>query len=98
MKRLLPALALALLLLPPQAGAKGFVSLSVCGTTGCHTTRDKHELADAMDAAPQADPGQTGSFYKLHMAIGEPGHKGPLAHVESWWMPSVGVIRGDEGP
>jgi len=49
MKRLLPLAAAAALVLPAQAGAKGFVSLSVCGTSGCHTTRDKHELDDASD-------------------------------------------------
>jgi hypothetical protein len=98
MKRLLGLLAFTALVLPASVGAKGFISLSVCGTNGCHTTRDKQVLAAAMDGEPQADPGQTGPFFKLRTAIGEPGHKGALAHVESWWMPSVGVIRGDEGP
>jgi len=99
MKRLLPLAAAAALVLPAQAAAKGFVSLSVCGTSGCHTTRDKHELDDAMDSAPQADPGRTGAFFKLRQTIGEPGNRHfPEAHVQSYWFPALGVVRGDEGP
>src|SRR5437867_3867596 len=98
MKRLLPALATVALALPAQAGAKEFVSLSVCGTNGCHTTRDHRALAEAMDGEPQADPGQTGAFYKLRTAMDEPGQHGSLGRFTSWWMPTVGVIRGDDGP
>ena len=99
MKRLLPLAAAAALVLPAQAGAKGFVSLSVCGTNGCHTTRDKHELDDAMDSAPQADPGRTGAFFKLRQTIGEPGNKHfPEARETSYWFPALGVVRGDNGP
>ena len=98
MKRFLPVLAVAALALPAQAGAKGLVSLSVCGTNGCHTKHDKHVLGDAMDAIPQADPGRSGAFFKLRLAIGEPGAKRAFGHSTSWWMPSVGVIRGDDGP
>ena len=99
MKRLLPLAAAAALILPAQAGAKGFVSLSVCGTNGCHTTRDKHELSDAMDSAPQADPGQTGAFFRLRQTIGEPGNTHfPEAHETSYWFPAIGVVRGDNGP
>jgi hypothetical protein len=99
MKRLLPLAAAAALILTAQAGAKGFVSLSVCGTNGCHTTRDKHELSDAMDSAPQADPGRTGTFFKLRQTIGEPGNTHfPEARETSYWFPALGVVRGDNGP
>src|SRR6059058_5585074 len=98
MKRFLVASALFALTLVAPAGAKEFVSMSVCGSNGCHTTRDHRALADAMDGEPQADPGQTGAFYKLRTAMGEPGQHGSFGHFTSWWMPSVGVIRGDDGP
>jgi hypothetical protein len=97
-KRLLPIVAVIALSLPATAGAKGLVLLSVCGTNGCHTTRDKHELANAMDAIPQADPGQTGAFFKLREAIGEPGQPKLIGRTVSQWMPTVGVIRGTDGP
>jgi len=99
MQRFVLAIALAVLALPAQAGAKGFISLSVCGTDGCHTTRNSHELNDAQDSAPQADPGRTGAFFKLRQTIGEPGNRHfPEAHVQSYWFPALGVVRGDEGP
>ena len=99
MQRFVLAIALAVLALPAQAGAKGFVSLSVCGTNGCHTTRDKAELSAAMDSAPQADPGPPGAFLKLRQTIGEPGNRHfPEARPASYWFPSLGVIRSDEGP
>jgi len=98
MKRLLLVLAIALLALPASAGAKGLVSLSVCGTNGCHTTRDKSQLERTMNAIPQADPGRAGPFYKMRLGIGEPGQRGTLGHVESEWIPSLGLIRGTDGP
>jgi len=99
MKRLVTLAAAVALALPAQAGAKGFVSMSVCGTEGCHTTRDQQELSDAMDSAPQADPGQTGAFFKLRQVIGEPGNKHfPEARETSYWFPALRVVRGDNGP
>jgi hypothetical protein len=99
MKRLIALAAFAALGLPAQAGAKGIISLSVCGTSGCHTTRDKQELNDAMDSAPQADPGRTGAFFKLRQTIGEPGNEHfPVAREVSFWFPALGVVRGDNGP
>jgi hypothetical protein len=98
MKRLLPILAVVALALPASAGAKGLVALSVCGTNGCHTTHDKQALADAMDAIPQADPGQISAFYKVRETIGEPGQPDIIGRVDSMWMPAIGVIRGEEGP
>lgn len=98
MKRLLFVLAIVLLAPPAPAGAKGLVSLSVCGTNGCHTTRDRSRLEPLMNAVPQADPGRLGSFYKLRVGIGEPGQRGTVAHEESQWIPSLGIIRGQDGP
>lgn len=98
MKRLLGALAAVALALPAAAGAKGLVSLSVCGTDGCHTTRDRPALAHAFDSVAQANPGQKGPFFKLRGAIGEPGRRHAFGHVVSLWMPSLNVIRGDDGP
>ena len=99
MRHLLPALVAIALVLPASASAKGFISLSVCGANGCHTTRDKQELSDAMDAAPQADPGPTGAFFKLRQTIGEPGdpHFANVTTV-SFWFPALRVVRGNAGP
>jgi hypothetical protein len=98
MKRFLVAFALFALVSTAPAGAKGLVSLSVCGQNGCHTTRDKRALADAMDAIPQADPGQISAFFKVRETIGEPGQPDIIGRVDSMWMPAIGVIRGEEGP
>jgi hypothetical protein len=98
MKRLLPAIAVLALALPASAGAKGLVSLAVCGTNGCHTTRDKQALEGAMNAIPQADPGRVSAFFKVRETIGEPGQPDIIGRVDSIWMPSIGVIRGEEGP
>ena len=98
MKRLLFVLTIALLALPASAGAKGLISLSVCGTNGCHTTRDRSQLELAMNAIPQAEPDRLGPFFKMRLGIGEPGQKGTLGHVESQWIPSLGLIRGQDGP
>jgi hypothetical protein len=99
MHRFALAIALAAIALPAHAGAKGFISLSVCGTNACHTTRDAQELSDAQDAAPQADPGRTGMFFKLRQTIGEPGNPHfPEAREVSYWFPALGVVRGDDGP
>jgi hypothetical protein len=98
MKRLLPALVLTLAVAAPAHG-KGLISLSVCGTNGCQTTRDAQELNDAQDSAPQADPGRTGTYFKLRQTIGEPGNRHfPEARQVSYWFPALGVVRGDEGP
>jgi len=98
MKRLLPAVAVLALIPAAPAGAKGLVALTVCGSNGCHTTRDKQKLADAMDAIPQADPGQISAFFKVRETIGEPGQPDVIGRVDSMWMPTIGVIRGEEGP
>jgi hypothetical protein len=98
MKRLLLVLAIWLVAAPASAGAKGLVSLAVCGTNGCHTTRDRSRLEPLMNAIPQAEPGRLGPFYKLRLGIGEPGQKGTVGHVESQWIPSLGLIRGQDGP
>jgi len=96
MKRLLPALALAAVLAAP-ASAKELVSLSVCGTNGCHGTRDRSELRTAMQVQPQAAPDHGGAYYRLRSGIGEPGMHDPFVQ-RSQWIPSLHLIRNDEGP
>jgi hypothetical protein len=96
MKRLLPALALLLLAFPVGAGAKEVVAISVCGTNGCHSTRDKSELSAAIDVQPQAAPDQGGAFLRLRTTIAEPGLKQEFVQ-RSQWIPSLHLIRNDEG-
>jgi hypothetical protein len=97
MKRLLPALALALLALPAPAFAKELKALTVCGTNGCNTTRDRSELSTAMEVTPMANPDEGGAFYRLRLHIGEPGrHDEGVVH--SAWIPSLGLLRAEDGP
>jgi len=96
MKPLIPALALVLALAAP-ASAKEITRMSVCGTDGCHTTKDKHELRQAMNVQPQAAPDHGGAFYRVRSSIGEPGfHDEGVSR--SQWIPSLRLLRNDDGP
>jgi hypothetical protein len=95
MKRLLPALALALALAAP-ASAKEIASLSVCGTNGCHTTKDKDELRGAMEVQPQATPDHSGAFFQVRSAVRAPGQH-DSGTMRSQWIPSLGLVRHDDG-
>jgi hypothetical protein len=97
MKRLLPALALVAFALPAPAFSKEVVALSVCGTNGCHSTRDKAALREAMNVQPQATPDNGGAFLRLRTAIAEPGLKQRFIQ-HSQWIPSLQLIRNDDGP
>jgi hypothetical protein len=94
MRRLICLLVIAL---PASASAKEFTSLKLCGSNGCHTTRDKPALRDAMSVEPQAAPDHGGTFYRLRFKIGEPG-SGEMGFVRSQWIPSIGLLRNDDGP
>jgi hypothetical protein len=96
MKRLLPALALSLAFAAP-ASAKEIVAISVCGTNGCHATRDKSDLRHAMNVTPQASPDHGGLFFRMRSTIGEPG-QGQEFVQRSQWIPSLQLIRNDDGP
>jgi hypothetical protein len=94
MRRLILLLVLAL---PASASAKEFTSLKVCGTNGCHTTRDKTQLSDAMAVEPQAAPDHGAPFYRVRITIGAPGqHDEGTMH--SQWIPSLGLLRNGDGP
>jgi hypothetical protein len=98
MKRLLlPALLLAALALPSPAPAKELVAMSVCGTNGCHSTHNRSELQAAMDVQPQAAPDHGGAFYWVRSDIGEPGIHDPFVQ-RSQWIPSLHLLRNDDGP
>jgi hypothetical protein len=94
MRRLICLLVIAL---PASASAKEFTSLRLCGANGCHTTHDKAQLGDAMSVEPQAAPDHGGAFYRLRFGIGEPG-SGEMGFVRSQWIPSLGLLRNDDGP
>jgi hypothetical protein len=97
MKRLLPALTIALLALPAPALAKEVQALTVCGTNGCHTTRDKSALRDELGFETQPAPSHRGAFYRVRMRIGEPGRH-DVGTFRPQWIPSLRLIRVDEGP
>jgi hypothetical protein len=96
MRRLICLLVVALVL-PAAASAKEFTSLRLCGTNGCHTTRDKAQLGDAMAVEPQAAPDRGAAFYRVRITIGEPGLHGEGA-IHSQWIPSLHLLRNDDGP
>jgi hypothetical protein len=96
MKRLLPALALALAVAAP-ASAKELVSLSVCGANGCHTTKDRAELQRAMNVQSQAAPDHAAAFYRVRGTVGEPGRH-DMGVMRSQWIPSLRLLRNDDGP
>jgi hypothetical protein len=93
MRRLICLLVLAL---PAGASAKEIVAVSVCGTNACHSTRDKADLRQAMNVQPQASPDHGASFFRLRSTIGEPGLKQEFQR--SQWIPSLQLIRNDDGP
>jgi hypothetical protein len=97
MRRLAGLLALAALSLPASAGAKEFTALRLCGANGCHSTRDKQAMLDAMSVQPQASPGHGGAFYRLRFTIGGAGMPRE-GFVRSQWIPSLGLIRNADGP
>jgi hypothetical protein len=97
MKRLLPALAFAVLALPAPAMSKEIVSIAVCGANGCHATHDRGDLRTAMNVQPQAAPDHGGAFYKMRLKIGEPGTHDRFVQ-RSQWIPSLRLIRNDDGP
>jgi hypothetical protein len=94
MRRLI---CLLLLALPAGASAKEIVAVSVCGTNGCHSTRDRRDLRQAMNVQPQASPDHGGAFFRLRSTIGEPGLKQEFVQ-RSQWIPSLHLIRNDDGP
>jgi hypothetical protein len=95
MKRLLAALVLALALASP-ASAKELVSLSVCGTNGCHATKNKDELRSAMEVQPQATPEHSGAFFSVRSVVAAPGQH-DSGTMRSQWIPSLGLLRHDDG-
>jgi hypothetical protein len=89
---LLPIAALAALAVPAPASAKQFTKLAVCGTDGCHATRDKAVLEDAMTVEPQAAPDHGGACYRLRVTIGGPEMEQPFVQ-RMQWIPSLGLLR-----
>jgi hypothetical protein len=93
MKRLVLVLMLAVLTLTaPPASAKEPQSLTICGTDGCRTTRDRAALAPVMEAVPQAAPDEGGAFYRVRVAIGAPDGK-LEGYFRLVWIPSLGMLR-----
>ena len=95
MKRFLPALALALAVAAP-ASAKEATSLTVCGTNGCNTTKDRETLNSAMEVQPQATPDHSGAFLQVRLAVRAPGQH-DRGTMRSQWIPSLGLLRHDDG-
>jgi hypothetical protein len=93
MKRLLPALAVALVIAAP-ASAKEITAMSVCGTNGCHTTKDQQALRQAMNVLPQAAPDHGAAFYRVRSKMDMSG----MASMQSQWIPSLRLMRNDDGP
>jgi hypothetical protein len=95
--RYLAALITAFLLIAPAAQAKEIRKARACGVDGCVTTRDHGVLQGMMNGGPPTVPPTTdGAAYRITGAIVEPGH-GVVARVHSWWVPSLGMLVGEDG-
>jgi hypothetical protein len=97
MKRILPALVLALLLAAPAAAtAKRLTAATVCGSSGCNTASDPATLLPAMEGGPPIGGGPTRArpFYRLVVVVGEtPGGERMKLVV----LPGTRFVRGPEG-
>jgi hypothetical protein len=74
MKRIFPALVVALVLaVPATASAKRLTAATVCGSSGCNTASDPSNLLPAMEGGPPSfgGPARAHPFYRLVVVVGE---------------------------
>jgi hypothetical protein len=94
--RLLAAAFASLLLLPPAAGAKGVLSVQVCGGDECTRVRDGVLPAPGALAGPQVlDPPRREPFAHV---VTEIGHEGTVV-ARDWarFLPRAGLLQADNG-
>jgi hypothetical protein len=89
--------AALVLVAPAVADAKEIKKARVCGVDACVTTQDHGVLQGMMNGGPPTVPPSTdGAAFRVTGAIVEPGH-GVVAHVHSWWVPSLLTLVGEDG-
>jgi hypothetical protein len=99
MRRLAPILALlAVCLAAPAAQAKEITKVKVCGGDGCVTTHDPAILNGLTDGGPPTVPQDpNAAVLRLTATISErPGGK-EMGTVRSRWVPSLGLLVGEDG-
>ncbi len=97
MRRLLSAVLLLCLAFAAPASAKEVLSVKVCGSNGCETSRDRELIAAMADGGDPVDPPSAASpFFRVRLTIGD--DRGEV--VERFWthfVPKGELIRGAEG-
>ena len=79
---------------PAAATAKGIVSLSVCGTAGCHPVDRAAVRANFERLIPAPSPDRREPYYTLRAKARVPS--GEVAEAFSLaWLPRAGVVRQD---
>jgi hypothetical protein len=99
MRRLAPIIALfAVCLAAPAAQAKEITKVKVCGSGGCVTTHDAAILNGLTNGGPPTVPQDPkAAVLRLTATISEhPGGKA-MGTVQSQWVPSLGLLVGEDG-
>jgi hypothetical protein len=89
---------LATLVAAPAAAAKEITAVKACGTDGCVTTKDPAILQGLMNGGPPTvPPNAHAPAVRLTATVSErPGGK-TMARFHSQWVPSLGLLVGDDG-
>jgi hypothetical protein len=97
MRRLaLTVVLLATLAAAPSAAGKEIQSVTACGAGDCATSKADGLLAAMTDVGPPTDgPARPAPFYRLTVAVGDGGKA--LGRFRSWWVPSEGLLLGEDG-
>jgi hypothetical protein len=91
---------MAVLLVPlsaaSPAAAKEVLSVTVCGTNDCSTSREGGFMRAMTDVGPPTDaPQRPARFYRLVVAVGEGDEV--AGRDELSWVPSAGVLLTVDG-
>ena len=97
MRHLLPLGLLMCLVLAVPAEAKEVLSATVCGATGCATSRDRGLIAGLAEGGDPVEPPKAAApFFRVRLTIAD--EKGKA--MDRFWthfMPKGELIRGADG-
>jgi hypothetical protein len=93
--RLLVAVLLAGLSLPSTASAKEVVGATICGAESCRTLSGAEVGHDVWPDSTPAESPRAAPFVRVSVDVR--AEEGELVTVESVFVPSLGLIGGDEG-
>jgi hypothetical protein len=93
--RLLAAVLLAGLVLAAPASAKEVVGATICGAQECRTLSGAEAGHDVWPDSTPAQAPQAAPFVRVSVDVR--GEEGEQVTVESVFVPSLGLVGGDEG-